>query len=141
MPASPSRWHSCSWTARPAERETALALTDLAAIGSVADVVPIVGENRSIVRLGLARLAAAPRPGLAALMASARIEREGVSTDDISFGLAPRINAMGRIGDPRIAAELLLADDAATAERLAAELEAANRRPAHPDRRGHGRGT
>ncbi len=112
----------------PGGAETALALTDLAAIGSVADVVPIVGENRSIVRLGLARLASAPRPGLAALMASARIEREGVSTDDISFGLAPRINAMGRIGDPRIAAELLLADDAATAERLAAELEEANRR-------------
>ena len=112
----------------PGGAETALALTDLAAIGSVADVVPIVGENRSIVRLGLARLASAPRPGLAALMASARIEREGVSTDDISFGLAPRINAMGRVGDPRVAAELLLADDAATAERLAAELEAANRR-------------
>ena len=61
-------------------------------------------------------------------MASARVEREDVSTDDISFGLAPRINAMGRIGDPRVAAELLLAEDPATAERLAAELEDANRR-------------
>ncbi len=106
----------------------ALDLADLAAIGSIADVVPIVGENRSIVRLGLARLETAPRPGLAALMASARIDREGVSTEDISFGLAPRINAMGRIGDPRVAAQLLLTHDAGTAERLAAELESANKR-------------
>ncbi|MEA2026022.1 MAG: DHHA1 domain-containing protein, partial [Chloroflexota bacterium] len=106
----------------------ALDLADLAAIGSIADVVPIVGENRSIVRLGLARLETAPRPGLAALMASARIDRERVSTEDISFGLAPRINAMGRIGDPRVAAQLLLAHDAETAERLAAELESANKR-------------
>ncbi len=108
-------------------REAALGLADLAAIGSIADVVPIVGENRSIVRLGLARLESAPRPGLAALMASARVEREGVSSDDISFGLAPRINAMGRIGDPSVAAQLLLAPDAETAAPLAAQLEMANR--------------
>jgi single-stranded-DNA-specific exonuclease len=105
----------------------ALDLSDLAAIGSIADVVPIVGENRAIVRLGLARLAADPRPGMAALMAAARVERDGISTDDVSFGLAPRINAMGRIGDPRVAAELLLASDAASAEALAAQLEVANR--------------
>jgi single-stranded-DNA-specific exonuclease len=104
----------------------ALDLADLAAIGSIADVVPIAGENRAIVRLGLARLGTAPRPGLEALMANARIEREAVSTDDISFGLAPRINAMGRIGDPAIAARMLLAEDGSTAEALAADLEAAN---------------
>ena len=112
----------------PGGPEAALGLADLAAIGSVADVVPIVGENRSIVRLGLARLETAPRPGLQALMANARIDREGVSTDDISFGLAPRINAMGRIGDPTVAAQLLLAPDMTTAEALAAELETANKR-------------
>jgi single-stranded-DNA-specific exonuclease len=111
----------------PGGPEEALALADLAAIGSIADVVPIVGENRAIVRLGLARLEADPRPGLKALMANARIEREGVSAEDISFGLAPRINAMGRIGDPTVAAHLLLASDAATAETLAAELETANK--------------
>jgi single-stranded-DNA-specific exonuclease len=61
------------------------------------------------------------------LMASARVEREGVSSDDISFGLAPRINAMGRIGDPSVAAQLLLAPDAETAAPLAAQLEMANR--------------
>ncbi len=59
-------------------------------------------------------------------MANARIDRDRVSTEDIAFGLAPRINAMGRIGDPSIAARLLLAPDRASAETLAAELEAAN---------------
>ncbi len=113
---------------QPGGPEVALGLADLAAIGSIADVVPIAGENRSIVRLGLARLETAPRPGLAALMAVARIDREGVSTDDISFGLAPRINAMGRIGDPTVAAQLLLASDAATAETLAAQIDTANKR-------------
>lgn len=112
----------------PGGPEEALALADLAAIGSVADVVPILGENRSIVRLGLAQLAAAPRPGLAALMANARIGRDGVSIDDIAFGLAPRINAMGRIGDPAVAAQLLLAPDDGTAESVAAALEVANKR-------------
>ncbi|MEX1296041.1 MAG: single-stranded-DNA-specific exonuclease RecJ [Candidatus Limnocylindrales bacterium] len=109
----------------PAE---ALALADLAAIGSVADVVPILGENRSIVRLGLQQLEQAPRPGLDALMTNARIARQGISTDDIAFGLAPRINAMGRIGDPTVAARLLLASDEVAAAGLATELELANLR-------------
>jgi single-stranded-DNA-specific exonuclease len=112
----------------PGGASRALEMADLAAIGSIADVVPIAGENRSIVRLGLRQLGGATRPGLAALMAKARVDRDNVSVDDISFGLAPRINAMGRIGDPSVAAELLLAPDAATAERLAEELDAANRR-------------
>jgi single-stranded-DNA-specific exonuclease len=111
---------------RPGGAEAALGLADLAAIGSIADVVPIVGENRGIVRLGLRRLEQEPRPGLAALMANARVDRDDVVVEDISFGLAPRINAMGRVGDPSVAAELLLASDAATAERLAAQMEAAN---------------
>ena len=112
----------------PEDQAAALALADLAAVGSIADVVPIAGENRSIVRLGLARLESDPRPGLAALMRRARVEREGISTDDISFGLAPRINAMGRIGDATVAARLLLAADTDTAEQLADEIESANRR-------------
>ena len=110
------------------ERAAALNLADLAAVGSVADVVPIAGENRSIVRLGLERLERSPRPGLSALMTRARVDRDALKTDDISFGLAPRINAMGRVGDPSVAARLLLAADEQTAEQLADELEAANRR-------------
>ncbi|MFV2063321.1 MAG: DHH family phosphoesterase, partial [Chloroflexota bacterium] len=112
---------------RPGGAEAALRLADLAAIGSIADVVPIVGENRSIVRLGLRRLETAPRPGVKALMSAARIDQVGVSIEDISFGLAPRINAMGRVGDPAVAAALLLAPDMSTAEGLAARLEEANR--------------
>jgi single-stranded-DNA-specific exonuclease len=109
------------------QREFALGLADLAAIGSIADVVPIAGENRSIVRLGLARLEQAPRPGLAALMRQARVEPAGVSVEDVSFGLAPRINAMGRVGDPAVAAQLLLASDEGAAADLASQLELANR--------------
>jgi single-stranded-DNA-specific exonuclease len=111
----------------PGGAQAALELADLAAIGSIADVVPIAGENRSLVRLGLRRLAEAPRPGLAALLAEARVASGEIGTEDIAFGLAPRINAMGRIGDPSVAAALLLARDADEAERLAAELESANR--------------
>ena len=61
-------------------------------------------------------------------MARARVEPEGVSAEDISFGLAPRLNAMGRIGDPSVAARLLLTEDRDTAEHLAGELESANQR-------------
>jgi len=104
----------------------ALQLADLAAIGSIADMVPIVGENRSIVRLGMAQLESAPRPGIKALMSAARIEKSAVSIEDISFGLAPRINAMGRVGDPSIAAALLLVSDDASASGFASQLEQAN---------------
>jgi single-stranded-DNA-specific exonuclease len=111
----------------PGGRDAALDLADLAAIGSVADVVPISGENRAIVRLGLRRLETRPRPGLAALLSVARVDPVDLTTEDIAFGLAPRINAMGRVGSPTVAAQLLLAPDAETAGRLAMELEAANR--------------
>jgi len=113
---------------RPGGAAAALELADLAAIGSIADVVPIVGENRAIVRLGLRALEQHPRPGLAALMARSRVDADNVSTEDVAFSLAPRINAMGRIGDPAVAARLLLATDAETAGQLAEELEVANRK-------------
>jgi len=112
---------------RPGGSDAALHLADLAAIGSVADVVPIAGENRAIVRLGLRCLATTRRPGLIALMASAGLERDDLTSEDIGFSLAPRINAMGRVGDPTVAAALLLTLDPTEAEHLAAELEAANR--------------
>ncbi len=113
---------------RPGGDAAALGLADLAAIGLVADVMPIAGENRCIVRLGLGRLSEARRPGLAALMASARLDPARISLEDLGFALAPRINAMGRVGDPAVAAELLSAPDRATADALAARLEEANDR-------------
>ena len=75
-------------------------LADLATIGTVADVAPIVGENRAIARLGLERLRHGPRPGLAALLDVARGSPRRTSTwTRIAFALAPRLNAAGRVGE------------------------------------------
>ena len=110
----------------PGGPEAALALADLATIGSVADVVPILGETRAIVRLGLERMHAAPRPGVVALLAAAGVAAKAIDMETIGFALAPRINAAGRVGEALVAARLLLADGAEEAAALAAELEAAN---------------
>jgi len=110
----------------PGGPAAALALADLATIGSIADLVPILGETRAIVRLGLARIAADPRPGIAALLASASVSPKASDVETLSFAVAPRINAAGRVGESRAAAALLLTDDRAEADALAAELEAAN---------------
>jgi single-stranded-DNA-specific exonuclease len=108
------------------DEAAALDLADLATIGTVADVAPIVGENRAIARLGLERLRHDPRPGVAALLASARVAPADVDLDRIAFAIAPRLNAAGRVGEALEAARLLLAEDAETADRHAAALEAAN---------------
>jgi single-stranded-DNA-specific exonuclease len=110
----------------PGGPAAALELADLATIGSVADMVPILGETRAIVRLGLDRLRANPRPGVAALLASAGAARERIDTETLGFAVAPRINAAGRMGEAMVAARLLLARDADEAAALAAELETAN---------------
>lgn len=110
----------------PGGPAAALDLADLATIGTVADVAPIVGENRAIARLGLERLRRDPRPGVAALLARARIAPEAVDLDTISFALAPRLNAAGRMGEAMEAAHLLLAPDAGSAALHADALEAAN---------------
>jgi single-stranded-DNA-specific exonuclease len=110
----------------PGGPEAALELADLATIGSVADMVPILGETRAIVRLGLERLQANPRPGVAALLAVSGTALDRIDMDSIGFALAPRINAAGRMGEAMVAARLLLARDADDATALAAELEAAN---------------
>lgn len=111
----------------PGGPEAALDLSDLATIGSIADLVPILGETRAIVRLGLARIAAGPRPGVAALLAAASVAPAAVDVETLSFAVAPRINAAGRVGESASAAALLLTDDRAEADRLATELETANR--------------
>jgi single-stranded-DNA-specific exonuclease len=113
---------------RPGGDEAALSMSDLAAIGSIADVVPLEGENRAIARLGLARLRESPRPGLAALLAAAGVRPERVDREAVSFNLAPRINAMGRVGHAMAAARLLLSSDPAEIAALTAEVESANDR-------------
>ena len=110
----------------PGGPDVALGLADLATIGSIADLVPLLGETRAIVRLGLALIAAAPRPGIAALLASASVGPNASDVETLSFAVAPRINAAGRVGESRAAAALLLTDDRADADALAAELETAN---------------
>ena len=105
----------------------ALELADLAVIGTVADMAPIVGENRAIARIGLERLRSAPRPGLVALLRAAGVSAERADLDTIGYALAPRLNAGGRVGDATTAVRLLLAASVAEAEPLAAELEIANR--------------
>lgn len=110
----------------PDGAERALALADLAVIGTIADVVTPEGENRSIVRLGLRRLANAPRPGLRALLDRAGVDLARIDRETISHVLAPRINAPGRIGSADEVAALLLAEDDAEADRLAAVVDAAN---------------
>jgi single-stranded-DNA-specific exonuclease len=111
----------------PGGPEAALELADLATIGSIADLIPLLGETRSIVRLGLAAIAREARPGVAALLSAASLPLVRVDVETLSFAVAPRINAAGRVGEAAAAAELLLTDDRETADRLAAELETANR--------------
>jgi single-stranded-DNA-specific exonuclease len=106
--------------------DSALAFADLAAIGTVADLAPVLGENRAIVQLGLERIRSGPRPGLVALLAAARIEASAVDLESLSFGIAPRLNAAGRVGEAFDAARLLLSESPEAAAELAATLEAAN---------------
>ena len=104
----------------------ALGLADLATIGTVADVAPIVGENRAIARLGLDRIRRDPRPGIAALLERARVAPADADLETVAFSLAPRLNAAGRMGEALEAARLLLAADPTEAALHADALEAAN---------------
>ncbi len=106
--------------------ESVRELADLAMIGTVADVAPILGENRAIAQLGLEQLRAGKRPGLAALVERAGLAREGLDLDSVGFAIAPRLNAAGRVGEAARAARLLLAGDRAEADELAVEIEQAN---------------
>jgi len=100
---------------------------DLVAVATVADVVPLVGENRSLTIAGLRTLARTQKPGLQALMRVARVDPAVVDSGAIGFRLAPRINAAGRLGHPRVALELLLTEDREQARTLADRLEELNR--------------
>ena len=101
--------------------------SDLIAVGTIADVMPLTGENRYIVKIGLEKLKDDPRPGLAALIEEAGVQKKRLNAISVGFTLAPRINAAGRLGRVRRAAELMLADDPSSAAKLAAELCDMNR--------------
>ncbi len=99
---------------------------DLVALATVADVVPLIGENRSLVRRGLEEARRARRPGLRALLAAARCEPTRLDEGDLAFRLGPRINAAGRLYRADAGVELFLTHDDARAAEIAAELSRAN---------------
>ncbi|MBI5232577.1 MAG: single-stranded-DNA-specific exonuclease RecJ, partial [Coriobacteriales bacterium] len=102
-------------------------LVDLATLGTVADVVPLVDENRALVAEGVRLMAGAPRAGIAALARVAGVESGKLDSGAIAFALAPRLNAAGRMADPVAALELLLTDDPTEAAGLAEALDEHNR--------------
>jgi single-stranded-DNA-specific exonuclease len=106
---------------------------DLVALATIADVVALVGENRSLVRRGLHALAATAKPGLRALMSVARVEPGKVSERAVGFGLAPRINAAGRLYRADAALELILTEDLVRAAQIADELDRANSERRHTE--------
>jgi single-stranded-DNA-specific exonuclease len=100
---------------------------DLVALATIADVVPLLDENRALASAGLRALARTQKAGLQALMRAAAVDPARVDTGAVGFRLAPRINAAGRLGHPGAALELLLTDDREEAFRLASRLEELNR--------------
>lgn len=102
------------------------AYADLASIGTIADVAPLLGENRALVKLGLERLGASAWPGLRASLTLARIHG-APSARDVAFALAPRLNAAGRLGEAELALQLLMSADERAALSIAARLEEHNR--------------
>ncbi len=101
---------------------------DLLCLGIVADVMPLVGENRTMVARGLRELANPRRVGIAALMAECSVQSGQLTAGTIGYTLAPRINAAGRMGAVELAAELFLTNDASRAVELASKLCRLNRR-------------
>ncbi|HXK34364.1 MAG TPA: single-stranded-DNA-specific exonuclease RecJ, partial [Dehalococcoidia bacterium] len=103
------------------------AYLDVAALGTVCDMAPLVDENRRLLRAGLPALSLTRRPGLRALMAASRVDPLFVAADDIAYRLGPRLNAAGRIAHARLALELLMTADEERGFELAQELDALNR--------------
>lgn len=100
--------------------------TEVAALGTVSDMMCLTPENRALVADGIAHMRATARPGYIALAAVTRTDLSTITADALSFSLIPRLNAAGRMADPTLALDLLLARDAVEAGRLAAALEEIN---------------
>lgn len=103
-----------------------LQFLDLVAISIASDIVPIVDENRALMRKGLAMINSKPRIGIRALLDHIKIPPGSVSTSSIVFSIGPRINAAGRMGDASAAVELMIAENKDEAEKRAKELETIN---------------
>ena len=114
--------------------EEAWPYLDLVAVSTACDIVPMVGENRVLMRAGLRQLSESPRVGIAALAEKAGVELDGCTASKMVFQIGPRINAAGRVADAGLAAELLASDDPAEARRLVDEIEGLNLRRRDLDR-------
>lgn len=102
------------------------AYSDLAAIGTIGDIVPLTGENRTLIRAGLERLSQSDRPGVQALLENAGIAGKALTSTNVAFTLVPRINATGRMGAPERAVRLLISGYEEEAEVLSKEICADN---------------
>lgn len=102
------------------------AYSDLAAIGTIGDIVPLTGENRTLIRAGLERLSQSDRPGVQALLENAGIAGKTLTSTNVAFTLVPRINATGRMGAPERAVRLLISGYEEEAEVLSEEICADN---------------
>lgn len=100
--------------------------TDVAMLGTLSDMMLLQGENRALVADGIARMKARPRPGIAALAATANIRIEDATADSLPFSIIPRLNAAGRMGTTDVAFDLLMVEDAHEAQLLATQLEETN---------------
>lgn len=120
--------------ARTGRESSAWEHLDLVALGTVADMAPLTGENRTLVKIGLHALAATRKPGLKALLAQRRVDGRPLVAEDVSYTLAPPLNAMGRIGSAQISFRLLTTDDPAEAQALAEEVCRQNRNRASLER-------
>ncbi len=107
--------------------DTLARYADLAAIGTIADVVPLCGENRIIARAGLQKMEESENPGICALLAAAGLAEKALGAESVSFGLAPRLNAASRMGNCDDSVALMLCDDPQQAAVLAERVDAANR--------------
>ncbi len=103
-------------------------LLELAALGTIADLVPLRDENRYLVQQGLANLSDTHRPGLRALLRRVSLDGRPISAEDVGFRIAPRLNASGRMEHPETSLDLLLTHDSQEADRLADQLEQFNTR-------------
>ena len=101
-------------------------LLDLVAIGEIADVVSVADENRALITMGIQELRQGLRPGLHALVEAAGLNEQHLTDQDIAFGIAPRLNALGRVADASLGVELLTTLDDTKGQQLAAQVEAAN---------------
>ncbi len=108
------------------KKEMPFKYLDLVALAGAADIVPLTGENRVLVKEGLEQINTNPRPGIAALIRSARMEPGNLSAGQVVFTIAPRVNAVGRLGDANRSVELFTTDDPEKAIELARVLEDEN---------------